>query len=143
MEKRGDLYSITSPHNDLYHHGIKGQKWGVRRFQNKDGTLTKLGKSRYSDETNSKRKVSDWSDDELKSALDRLRMEQEYSKLRVQLYENNQKYNSVTMTGKQVVATKMKNILGKSVENVATEVTTDLVRKAVKKAVRAAERGRD
>lgn len=28
----------------LYHHGIKGQKWGVRRFQNKDGTLTFEGK---------------------------------------------------------------------------------------------------
>ena len=32
--------------NELYHHGVKGMKWGVRRFQNKDGTLTNLGKSR-------------------------------------------------------------------------------------------------
>lgn len=31
----------------LQHHGIKGQKWGVRRFQNKDGTLTDAGKIRY------------------------------------------------------------------------------------------------
>ena len=30
----------------LMHHGIKGQKWGVRRFQNPDGTLTELGKKR-------------------------------------------------------------------------------------------------
>ena len=29
---------------ELYHHGIKGQRWGVRRFQNKDGTLTALGR---------------------------------------------------------------------------------------------------
>ena len=30
----------------LYHHGIKGQRWGVRRFQNKDGTLTAAGRRR-------------------------------------------------------------------------------------------------
>ena len=30
--------------NELYHHGIKGQKWGVRRFQNKDGSSIKSGK---------------------------------------------------------------------------------------------------
>lgn len=32
----------------LIHHGIKGQKWGVRRFQNADGSLTPAGKKRYS-----------------------------------------------------------------------------------------------
>ena len=35
--------------NGLYHFGIKGMKWGVRRFQKKDGTLTSAGKKRYSD----------------------------------------------------------------------------------------------
>lgn len=34
--------------NVLIHHGIKGQKWGVRRFQNEDGSLTNAGKKRYS-----------------------------------------------------------------------------------------------
>lgn len=33
--------------NCLAHHGIKGQHWGVRRFQNEDGTLTAAGKERY------------------------------------------------------------------------------------------------
>lgn len=33
--------------NELYHHGVKGMKWGVRRYQNKDGTLTSAGKKRY------------------------------------------------------------------------------------------------
>lgn len=32
---------------ELYHHGIKGQKWGVRRYQNDDGTLTAAGRERY------------------------------------------------------------------------------------------------
>ena len=31
----------------LIHHGIKGQRWGVRRFQNADGSLTAAGKKRY------------------------------------------------------------------------------------------------
>ena len=33
--------------NDIYHYGIKGQKWGVRRFQNEDGSLTSAGEARY------------------------------------------------------------------------------------------------
>lgn len=32
---------------ELYHHGVKGMKWGVRRYQNKDGSLTPAGKKRY------------------------------------------------------------------------------------------------
>ena len=32
---------------ELYHHGVKGQKWGVRRYQKKDGSLTVAGKRRY------------------------------------------------------------------------------------------------
>lgn len=32
--------------SELYHHGIKGQKWGVRRFQNEDGSLTEAGRLR-------------------------------------------------------------------------------------------------
>lgn len=33
--------------NELYHYGVKGQKWGVRRYQNKDGSLTPEGEARY------------------------------------------------------------------------------------------------
>ena len=43
------MYSINDFRSyELYHHGILGQKWGVRRYQNSDGTLTEEGKKRYS-----------------------------------------------------------------------------------------------
>ena len=56
---------------ELAHHGIRGMKWGVRRFQNKDGSLTAAGKKRYG------KKVSEMSDEELSQVLKRLRMERE------------------------------------------------------------------
>ena len=40
--------------DELVHYGIKGQKWGVRRYQNKDGSLTPAGKKRY-DESDEER----------------------------------------------------------------------------------------
>ena len=40
------------PNNEeLYHYGIKGQKWGVRRYQYEDGTRTPAGKKRYADDS--------------------------------------------------------------------------------------------
>ena len=44
-----DLYFTerSDKMNELYHHGVMGMKWGVRRYQNKDGTLTEKGKARF------------------------------------------------------------------------------------------------
>ena len=56
-KKRGimsTIYILTSDGNflsesELYHHGTKGMKWGVRKYQNEDGSLTPAGKKRYYD----------------------------------------------------------------------------------------------
>ena len=74
--------------DELYHWGVKGMKWGVRRYQNKDGTLTAKGKKRYAMSEDAKtasefkkKKVSALSNAELKKLNDRTRLEQEHSRV--------------------------------------------------------------
>jgi hypothetical protein len=78
---------------ELYHWGIKGMKWGVRRFQNPDGSLTPAGKKRYSAEDGEreekpnyapkapKKSASDYTDDELRAQINRMQMEKQYRDL--------------------------------------------------------------
>lgn len=73
----------------LMHWGIKGQKWGIRRYQNPDGTYTSEGKRRRRDnnyhedylKAHTKKDVSQMSDRELMERNRRLQMEKQYKDL--------------------------------------------------------------
>ena len=74
----GSNYIITSTgsfvaEDELYHHGIKGQKWGIRRYQNPDGSLTAAGKKRHNSD-----KVNKMSNEELRQKVNRMNNEQRY-----------------------------------------------------------------
>ena len=42
-------FQVVPSGSDIMHYGIKGQQWGVRKYQNEDGSLTEAGKIRYGD----------------------------------------------------------------------------------------------
>jgi hypothetical protein len=50
-------YDVLSVKGELCHFGIRGQKWGIRRYQNEDGTLTEEGKRHYGAAKESERKL--------------------------------------------------------------------------------------
>lgn len=65
--------------DELCHYGIKGQKWGVRRFQNSDGSYTSEGKRRAQQEK--KDPVKEMKDEDLRKAINRLSLENKYKDL--------------------------------------------------------------
>lgn len=90
--------------NYLQHHGILGMKWGVRRYQNKDGSLTAAGRKRVAkldaerealtgkksnsgDPASKKRTIHDVPDDELRKMVERRRIENDYLSLTKHIQE--------------------------------------------------------
>lgn len=72
----------------LAHYGIMGMRWGIRRFQNEDGSLKPSGEARYNKTTGKKKDPIDMSDEDLKKSNSRLQAEQQYNQLTGRPYKN-------------------------------------------------------
>lgn len=134
----------------LYHHGIKGQKWGVRRYQNKDGTLTAAGKKReqkMNDKLKSANKelkklraeneslkktssttsnsINELSDDELRKRINRLNMEKQYAEM------YNQVHPRKPNPGKEFAVRMLRETVVPSLLNVGRSALEKSLKKAM------------
>ncbi len=110
-----NVFEYYSEDNYLAHHGILGQKWGIRRFQNKDGSLTNAGKQRYSsDDSNAENTLSDRSK-QIEQAVHNSRMKNDS-------YYQLDKRQDMTKEQKDAVYKKqMNNALTKMLNNAKTD----------------------
>lgn len=131
--------------NSLQHWGIKGMKWGIRRYQNKDGSLTPAGRKRYSDgsegtsssksssiQSSSKKTkpkkekpkpVYETMDDaELEKTVRRLELEKRYRSAAPE------KDNSILPSGRDFVKRMVDNVVLPSIENAAKDALTNVLK---------------
>lgn len=134
----------------IYHHGVKGMRWGIRRYQRKDGSLTKAGQRRLAKqraanlekarqaraekkvaEAERAKKVSEdklsakkMTDKEINDRLARIELEKKY---KAAVKENNS-YSK----GKQFLNKFSDTLVDKLAEKLADKVTADLVAQTIK-----------
>lgn len=137
---------------ELYHHGTMGQKWGKRLYQNKDGSLTPLGKLRYGSKgerlnkykkkkgSSNKKKiekkktsttepksksVSEMSDDELNKKIARMRLEDTYNELSAKRIPPD-KYKRAKSIAADLGEKAVRSIGGKVIDSIASQVEKKL-----------------
>lgn len=131
---------------ELYHHGIKGQKWYIRRFQNPDGTLTTAGKIRYGvgnalrrvgkatkdaskdlkekkHQNYIKKHPEKMTDEELSSALKRIQLEKQYKDI----------LNNMPKSKKQQISDAMLDTFKSEIKTIGGAVATKVGQKVAEK----------
>lgn len=114
-------------YTSLNHAGIKGMRWGVRRYQNADGTLTPAGKKRYSEDhirakSLKKKKLRQLSNDELRDLNTRMQLETQYKDLKKKNISSGRKFanevlrESAKKTASSYISAGMKKGINVAVE---------------------------
>ena len=140
--------------NELYHHGIKGQRWGIRRFQNKDGTLTKAGQRRaakleaeyekvtgnkvFSSSSSSKfsgkKNIKNMTDDELIERTNRLNAEKNYMEAQKNHISAQTQLSSLqpkqTNKGKELVKEVFDDVIKPAAKNVGKQYLEKMLKEA-------------